>query len=141
VPKARIFKLARGPDLMVQVTCALNSVFQTRRNRSLIEGSALHDITRPRLRVVTSTWKYRLSLGDQDVAICTRTSIGFFIAAPCSLAEVTDVSEGRVLMMEATSISETSLNYQTTRRNNLEDRHFHTHTQLVEQDVTEGKTR
>jgi hypothetical protein len=29
-------------------------------------------------------------------------------------------------MMEAASASETSVNYQTTRRNNIEDSHLHT---------------
>jgi hypothetical protein len=31
------------------------------------------------------------------------------------------------LMMEAASTSETSVNYQTTRRDNSEDSHLHTH--------------
>jgi hypothetical protein len=43
----------------------------------------------------------------------------FWVVAPCSLV---------ALMMEAASTSEKSVNfYQTTRRNNPEDSHLHTH--------------
>jgi hypothetical protein len=55
----------------------------------------------------------------------------FWVVAPCSLVEFTDVSEVlaasiiRAIMMEAVSTSQTSVNfYQTTRRNNPEDSHL-----------------
>jgi hypothetical protein len=37
----------------------------------------------------------------------------------------TDVSVVLAALMEAASTSETSVNYQTARRNNPEDKHFH----------------
>jgi hypothetical protein len=47
----------------------------------------------------------------------------FWVVAPCSLIEVYRLI---VLMMEAESTSETSVNfYQTTRRNIPEDSHLH----------------
>jgi hypothetical protein len=57
----------------------------------------------------------------------------FWVVAPCSLVEVTDVSEVLAasiirVMMEAASTSELSVNcYQTTWRYNPEDNHLHTH--------------
>jgi hypothetical protein len=48
--------------------------------------------------------------------------VAFWVVAPCSLVEVYRLF---VLLMEAASISETSVNfYQTTRRNNPEDSHL-----------------
>jgi hypothetical protein len=51
----------------------------------------------------------------------------FWDLAPCSLVEVYRRFSAIVaLMMEAASTSETSVNfYQTARRNNPEDSHFH----------------
>jgi hypothetical protein len=47
----------------------------------------------------------------------------FWVVAPCSLVEVMTI----VLMMEATSTSETPINfYQATRRNNPEHSHIYT---------------
>jgi hypothetical protein len=56
----------------------------------------------------------------------------FWDVATCSLVEVYRRFRGAycdiALMMEAESTSETSVNfYQTTRRNNPEDSHLHTH--------------
>jgi hypothetical protein len=57
----------------------------------------------------------------------------FWVVAPCSLVEVTNVSEVlaasiTALMMEAARTSETLVNvYQTTRRYNPEDSHLRTH--------------
>jgi hypothetical protein len=49
----------------------------------------------------------------------------FWVAAPCSLVGV--YRRLITLMMEAASISETSVNcYQITRRNNSEDSHINT---------------
>jgi hypothetical protein len=59
----------------------------------------------------------------------------FWGVAPCSLVDVTDISELltdsiMALMMEAVSTSETSVNfYQTTRSNITEDTHLHTRRQ------------
>jgi hypothetical protein len=60
----------------------------------------------------------------------------FWDVAPCSLVEIdrrfrgvtASITKAIALMMEAASTSETSVNfYQTTRRNNPEDSHLHTH--------------
>jgi hypothetical protein len=59
----------------------------------------------------------------------------FWVVAPCSLVEVTDLSEALAssimrdaLMMEAARTSETLVNfYQTTSRYNPEDSHLRTH--------------
>jgi hypothetical protein len=50
----------------------------------------------------------------------------FWIVAPCSLVEVYQRFRGAIaMMMEAASISKTSVNfYQTTRRSNPEDSHL-----------------
>jgi hypothetical protein len=56
----------------------------------------------------------------------------FWFVAPCSLVEVYRRFRGvycfhhQGLMMEAAKTSETSENYQTTRRSNLEGSHLHT---------------
>jgi hypothetical protein len=52
----------------------------------------------------------------------------FWTVATSSVVKLADVSEELVtLVMEASSNSETSANfYQTTRRKNPEDSHFHT---------------
>jgi hypothetical protein len=48
----------------------------------------------------------------------------FWVDAPCSLVEINFIH----LMMETAMTSETSVNlYQTTKRNNPEDRNLHTH--------------
>jgi hypothetical protein len=52
----------------------------------------------------------------------------FWVVAPCTLVEVYRSFSGALiiaLMMEAASTSVTSVNYQTTRRNNPEDGHLH----------------
>jgi hypothetical protein len=54
----------------------------------------------------------------------------FWVVAPCSVAEVTDVSDGLSAsiiraIIEAANTSETPVNvYQTARRNNPEDIHL-----------------
>jgi hypothetical protein len=54
----------------------------------------------------------------------------FWDVAPCSLAEVyRGFSGDYYLIVEAVSISETSVNYQATQRNIPEDRHLHTRRQ------------
>jgi hypothetical protein len=51
----------------------------------------------------------------------------FWVVAPCSLVQVYRRFRG-ALMMDAVSTSETLVNvYQTTRRNNPQDSHLHTH--------------
>jgi hypothetical protein len=51
----------------------------------------------------------------------------FWVVTPCSLVVVYRRFRAIALMMETASTSETSANfYQTTRRNNPEDRHFNT---------------
>jgi hypothetical protein len=58
----------------------------------------------------------------------------FWVVAPCSLVEIYRRFRGAcVLMIEATSISETSINfYQTTRRNNPEDSHLYIHSEYIQ---------
>jgi hypothetical protein len=73
----------------------------------------------------------RLTLESRSCKITNKKMAVFWVVAPCSLVEVYHVSEVIAVsiraMMEATSTSETSVNfYKTVPRNNPEDSHLHT---------------
>jgi hypothetical protein len=65
------------------------------------------------------------------MAVSTKMAV-FRVVAPCSLVEVSNISEvlaAITLMMEAVSTSDTSVNfYQTAQCNNPEDSHLRIHT-------------